>query len=1004
MFKNTTRRSWSLAAVVSLGISALTGLPAQANTNVLVAPAAGTSYATLVDQTFIIQAGVGAGIPTSNLTSLKWKVEKAAGFTVSATASNTTTLTADTEIASASTSYVVTPLATSGAVHGLALKVTGANEATASKTVTVTAWLDTLANNTVDAGESSTTVTVSFVKYSEVAPTVTLTQPIQGDTRVTASASVAGINLQQLTAANFKIQFSVGGTAIAGPSTFTSGGAAVGTASPAALARNATVSAQVEYGTGKFLGSATTLTVTNATIQDVTASGVVSANALANGTFRMNTAFAVKAQTATSSSATAVPGVPVRFVFSGLTGSERISVDGGAFTSSDVTVTATSDATGYAYVPVATSGFDAGGQFDVAVSAQNQSGSLTFTAAAPTFSSTVSGSLYRYATPGSTVALTFNVADQFDVASTRTNQTVEVTYIDGASARNTYSAAVSGGVAVVNVPVGTATGSATAVARLLTQDINTLNSSAGADNGAIAFVVTSSSVVFDGTAPRTFPATKSAAVGGTVTYSGSVSIPGATVTVTGQGLVFTNAAGATFSDAISFLTGADGNFDFTVSGTVSGDYEVRATVDSAVMTSSFTVNAAAYNTGANVTISGPDSSLQGKTVIYTVLVTDRYGNPVETEGTTGSVTVTFTGPGNYSGTLPTKTDEDGELTVSLQTASNDEGTIALSVTYNKEGASTAAADKVTAVKLTTVAKPVVVLAGSVDLAGAASAIDGSISTYTATVVDADGAALAGRTVTFTAAGVLGGLTLTSVVTDANGVATTRFVSTAGSRGTLVVTAVVDGKSDDLLVAVVEDPAEVAARAAAEAAAKEAAEKAAAAEAAAKVGTVAVAAASSAVLTGSLTDVTITLTEVSGKAAAGRTVLLSSVGVAYLSAQTVTTDAQGKAVVKLIAGAAAGNTVITAVSEGVSANATVAVSAPAVAEVNAVIGTYNGRVAVRVENAKGSAVSVKIGNRWFKYSSLNDNYLWSVRSTVGATVPVAVYVDGQLQNVATITVK
>jgi hypothetical protein len=95
------------------------------------------------------------------------------------------------------------------------------------------------------------------------------------------------------------------------------------------------------------------------------------------------------------------------------------------------------------------------------------------------------------------------------------------------------------------------------------------------------------------------------------------------------------------------------------------------------------------------------------------------------------------------------------------------------------------------------------------------------------------------------------------------------------------------------------------------------------------------------------------------------------------------------------------------AENVTVTRTYTIAAPAAVvapEVNAVIGTFNGRWAVRVENAKGAVVSVKVGNRWVKYTSLNDNYLFSRQSRVGATLPVAVYVNGQLENVATITIK
>ncbi len=76
----------------------------------------------------------------------------------------------------------------------------------------------------------------------------------------------------------------------------------------------------------------------------------------------------------------------------------------------------------------------------------------------------------------------------------------------------------------------------------------------------------------------------------------------------------------------------------------------------------------------------------------------------------------------------------------------------------------------------------------------------------------------------------------------------------------------------------------------------------------------------------------------------------------------------------------------------------------VPEANAVIGSFSGRVAVRVENAKGSTISVKIGRSWYKYTAASANYLKSWKSRKGSTQVVTVYVDGDLQNTATITVK
>jgi hypothetical protein len=94
-----------------------------------------------------------------------------------------------------------------------------------------------------------------------------------------------------------------------------------------------------------------------------------------------------------------------------------------------------------------------------------------------------------------------------------------------------------------------------------------------------------------------------------------------------------------------------------------------------------------------------------------------------------------------------------------------------------------------------------------------------------------------------------------------------------------------------------------------------------------------------------------------------------------------------------------NTATAAVT--VSQTATIAVAGP---EVVAKIGSFSGRVAVRVENAKSSDVSVKVGKKWYKFVAKNANYLWSVKSRKGTKVAVSVYVDGELQNVQTITVK
>jgi hypothetical protein len=303
------------------------------------------------------------------------------------------------------------------------------------------------------------------------------------------------------------------------------------------------------------------------------------------------------------------------------------------------------------------------------------------------------------------------------------------------------------------------------------------------------------------------------------------------------------------------------------------------------------------------------------------------------------------------------------------------------------------------------------------MTGSASVIDGSVTSYTATVLDAAGAALAGRTVTFTAAGAQGGLTITSGVSDADGKVSTTFVSTAGSRGTLVITATVDGKNDSVTTTVIEDPAAVAAReaaaAAAAAAAEAAAAEAAAAEAAAAaaaeaaaVSTVTVAAAESLTL-GLTANVTVTVKNSADVALAGKTVVINVTGAGYVNVQSVMTDANGQATLMLIS-SAEGNAVITATSEGKSGNATVAIAAPVVTPtVEAVIGTFQGRWAVRVENATvGDRITIRVGGNWyqFDYSSETGSQLFSRKSKVGAIVDVTVWVNGSQKNVGLVTIK
>jgi hypothetical protein len=169
----------------------------------------------------------------------------------------------------------------------------------------------------------------------------------------------------------------------------------------------------------------------------------------------------------------------------------------------------------------------------------------------------------------------------------------------------------------------------------------------------------------------------------------------------------------------------------------------------------------------------------------------------------------------------------------------------------------------------------------------------------------------------------------------------------------------------------------------------------------------------AIVTGTLTDINGNAVDTSlGNASIALSV--TGTGATYVGSLNTETNADGKFQVALLSGTnQTGTITITAVyspTSGASATAkvtkvhTVSVVAPTAPEVNAVIGSFNGRWAVRVENARGSVVSVKAGNRWVRFSALNNNYLFSRKSVVGRTIAVSVWVDGELQNSQTITIK
>ncbi len=708
MFKNTTRRGLAIGAAIAIAFSGLVTSPAQAAGEVVLAPSAGTTYNTFVTEDFTLQASLAPGQNSAQAQQLKYKIDKAAGATVSYGVSTSASVTTASGTLNAASTSVVVAADGAGALtqNFVKLAVTGATSVSATTDVTVTAFVDANNNGTLDTGEFATAQTVSFKKYSEVAAAVALTQPAEGDTSLKGTASLTGINTNQVQK-TVTFVASIGGTAT-GSATLASG---VYSTAVSALAGAATVSAVVNVGGVQVGAASATLTVTSSTVKAITGSAVAGDNALnvSSGvaSARLNSAFAVQANVKNSTSATAVAvaGAAVTAaVTSGatLSSTKTLSLNGTVYTTNASLPTAlavTSDASGNAVVNVVTVGFAASETITFVFTSQNlAAGSLVVTQVDAAYTvKSVGVNNFRTVATSSAFAIDYTVADQFKVALPAGHRLV-VAY-DG----TTKYVPVSGGAAKAEF---TSTASATTLdvtnSGLEKQNTTTLNWATVSATTASAVAVKSTTVAakFD-TAP-THSATATIARATTsntagylsvVSINGKVNHAGQSVTVTSTGVQFSTAAQDAKAVANTITTLADGAGWWTVSAYVVKAGAATFTYAAGTATASTTVTAAAAlgNQGTVLTIVSVDTILPGKTLVATVKLVDEHGNAVAADdAATESFAVTVTGLG-FVGAIPTKLNASGEATVAVLLGSADEGSVVITATYDQDGAGTAKA-------------------------------------------------------------------------------------------------------------------------------------------------------------------------------------------------------------------------------------------------------------------------------------------------------------------------
>jgi len=393
---------------------------------------------------------------------------------------------------------------------------------------------------------------------------------------------------------------------------------------------------------------------------------------------------------------------------------KEINFNGGAATTSFATsaspLSVTTGTNGFANFTIKTNGFVGDETFVMTAYVGNVSKSLTIEVDAATHSLTPVYTTYQSGA-GDTTAVSWQVKDQWLVATPRTDFRVKTT--KGGTGFN-YSETIS----YVSVVAGTATlnftpqPAAKTGSALVDATLQVLNSNTGGyiETGKTAARVTVNVSPTSNAFGTGLAASRSVSVSyfpdtvSWVTVTGKVTNTGSAVAVSGAGLVFKDASGATYSDAVTVRAGSGPSYTFDVAGTTAGTYTMTLTNGSATTTSLVIVDAAAHDSGAAIAFDTTEI-VAGRTKIVVGTVTDANGNPVDTTAGAGtaSIVVTYAGTAGIPvGTMPTETDADGKFRVSILTSAADSGTFTLTAVYLKDGASTATADKITKVQTVTV--------------------------------------------------------------------------------------------------------------------------------------------------------------------------------------------------------------------------------------------------------------------------------------------------------------
>ena len=187
-----------------------------------------------------------------------------------------------------------------------------------------------------------------------------------------------------------------------------------------------------------------------------------------------------------------------------------------------------------------------------------------------------------------------------------------------------------------------------------------------------------------------------ATVSGKLMNSEGTVLKGASVTVSGTGLLFVSGYENVDNQvwavgSISVNTDASGNYSVRVYSNKSGKQAVTVTSGSATASATPEWSAAAANTATAIAITAPTSTAPGTTAAVVVKLTDAKGNAVKTDGATGlTFTVRVSGAGT-PGTINEYTNADGETRFNVVVGSGETGSFKVVVTYDADAALTTSA-------------------------------------------------------------------------------------------------------------------------------------------------------------------------------------------------------------------------------------------------------------------------------------------------------------------------